>query len=254
MSDRKVDRRDALRMGFALAATGIWVPACGGKTGRVRGDAAAGSGGSGSGSGSGVESAAVVDPSTPYGIPPTRAADQPPAKPAAGAVCAETEDNIEGPYYRRGAPLKSALAEGLPGTVLTVRGRVTGVKDCAPLAGAILDVWHADSSGHYDNDGTLDVPASDYYLRGKVKTDSAGNFELRTIVPGRYLNGRVYRPSHIHVKVRAEGHEPLTTQLYFPDDPYNDVDPFIRQSLIMSVSSEGDRRLASFDFALAATV
>src|SRR5262245_45664986 len=118
--DGRLDRRGALQMGFALAATGLWLPACSGAgSSRVRRDAAAGPGGGGQ-----VQPAGVTDPGTPYGIPPTRAADQPPAQPAAGEVCAETEDNIEGPYYRRGAPLRSALADGLPGTILTVRGRV----------------------------------------------------------------------------------------------------------------------------------
>jgi protocatechuate 3,4-dioxygenase beta subunit len=33
-----------------------------------------------------------------------------------------------------------------------------------------------------------------------------------------------WRPAHIHFKVEAEGHEPLITQVFFPDDPYLDND------------------------------
>ena len=37
--------------------------------------------------------------------------------------------------------------------------------------------------------------------RGLVQTDAQGVFELTTLLPGRYLNGSLYRPRHIHVKV-----------------------------------------------------
>ena len=53
------------------------------------------------------------------------------------------------------------------------------------------------------------------------------------MLPGRYLNGAQYRPAHVHVKVSAAGHVPLTTQLYFPDDPYNAIDPFIKNKQIV---------------------
>ena len=75
-------------------------------------------------------------------------------------------------------------------------------------------------------------------------------YRLSTIVPGRYLNGPQYRPAHVHVKVRARGFAELTTQLYFPDDPYNDVDPFIHRSLVMGMEKAKDRALGHFDFVL----
>jgi protocatechuate 3,4-dioxygenase beta subunit len=87
-------------------------------------------------------------------------------------------------------------------------------------------------------------------LRGKLRADASGAFRVRTIVPGRYLNGAQYRPAHVHVKVSAPGFLPLTTQLYFPGDPYNAVDPFIVRSLIMRVADEGGLKRASFDFVL----
>src|ERR1700674_707485 len=44
---------------------------------------------------------------------------------ALDAECDMTEDNIEGPFYKAGAPERSALAEpGMKGTPLTVTGRV----------------------------------------------------------------------------------------------------------------------------------
>ncbi len=60
----------------------------------------------------------------------------------------------------------------------------------------------------------------------------------------------MYRPAHIHVKVSAPGHAPLTTQLYFPEDPYNAGDPFIDRSLIMEVSPDRNALGARYDFVL----
>jgi protocatechuate 3,4-dioxygenase beta subunit len=153
-----------------------------------------------------------------------------------------TEPNIEGPFYRSGAPERADLTEpGLEGTRLTVRGRVYSTS-CAPLAGALLDVWQATVAGDYPRG---------WVLRGRLWTDASGCYELRTIVPGRYLNGPTYRPAHIHVKASAPGHNLITTQLYFAGDPYNASDPFIRPSLIMTLADAGEgERAAIFDFVL----
>jgi protocatechuate 3,4-dioxygenase beta subunit len=153
-----------------------------------------------------------------------------------------TASNIEGPFYKAGAPHRAVLVG--PGE-RAERLAITGVvmtTACAPVPGAELDVWHADRRGGYDNDG--------FHLRGKLVTDAKGRYELRTIVPGRYLNGETYRPAHVHVKLRAKGHRTLTTQLYFDGDPYNDNDPFIVESLIMKTLSTRTGRLATFDFVL----
>lgn len=160
----------------------------------------------------------------------------------APVACAVTAANIEGPFYKPGAPSRAVLASSRdPGEPLVLTGAVRSTS-CAPIAGAILDVWHADARGGYDNDG--------WGLRGTLATDAHGRWQLRTIVPGRYLNGRRYRPTHVHVKLRAPGHRPLTTQLYFEGDPYNDGDDFIVPSLIMPHRKVGDARRAAFDFVL----
>jgi protocatechuate 3,4-dioxygenase beta subunit len=167
-------------------------------------------------------------------------------------TCIETHANIEGPYYRANAPVRSNLVDpGTAGTPVEIEGRVSGL-DCDSargLANVELDVWHATHDGHYDNDGTMRL-GDRFLLRGRLRTDADGRYKIKTIVPGRYLNGRQYRPAHVHVKLRASGFAPLTTQLYFPGDPYNDVDPFIHRSLIMNVEKARAGLLARFDFAL----
>jgi protocatechuate 3,4-dioxygenase beta subunit len=139
----------------------------------------------------------------------------------------------------------------MPGTRLTVTGRVLS-PDCSPLAGAELDVWQADDDGRYDNDGVNDPVGGAYILRGRMTTDEQGRYSFQTVLPGHYLNGAQYRPAHIHVTVSADGHLPLTTQLYFEGDPYNDVDGFIVDSLIMPVADVAGQKECTFDFVLPA--
>ena len=159
-----------------------------------------------------------------------------------GASCAATADNIEGPFYKAGAPHRATLVTDRdPGERLLLTGTVLGTH-CKPLANATLDIWHADARGGYDNDG--------WGMRARLVTDANGRYAIRTLVPGRYLNGNRYRPSHVHVKLRAKGREELTTQLYFDGDPYIDGDPFVVSSLIMAHRRDGNVRKASFDFVI----
>ena len=167
------------------------------------------------------------------------------------ACAPPTHDNIEGPYYRPNAPERAVLTSpGMQGIPLVLEGRVSG-PDCARgLANAELDVWQANHAGHYDNDGSLTT--NEMLLRGRLRTDGDGRYRITTIVPGRYLNGRQFRPAHIHVKLRAPGMRELTTQLYFPDDPFNKVDPFIHESLVMKIAKKQSEWRAAFDFSLRA--
>ncbi len=119
----------------------------------------------------------------------------------------------EGPFYTINAPdlVGNVLAaETEVGTRLTISGTVTNL-DCSEIIpNTEIDLWHADDAGAYDNGG--------YNLRGKIYSDSNGNYSFETILPGKYLNGSAYRPSHIHVKVTPPGSPTLTTQIYFEGD------------------------------------
>jgi protocatechuate 3,4-dioxygenase beta subunit len=155
------------------------------------------------------------------------------------STCPATADQIEGPFYKPGAPSRATLiTERDPGERLVLMGSVLSTR-CKPIANATLDIWHADARGGYDNDG--------WGLRGTLKTDAQGRFVIRTLMPGRYLNGKRYRPSHLHVKVRAAQQE-LTTQLYFHGDPYIEGDPFVDLSLVMAHRKVDGIHRANFDF------
>src|SRR3954470_24532095 len=170
--------------------------------------------------------------------------DDLPPLPAAACTADATAKNIEGPFYKAGAPHRSVLVDRKDaGERLRLTGALRTTA-CAPIAGATIDVWQANAAGEYDLDG--------FRFRGALVTDAQGRYDLRTIIPGRYLNGDRYRPAHIHIKVRAKGFAVLTTQLYFAGDPYNDGDPFIDTSLIMQHALEGEIQRARFDLVLPA--
>lgn len=119
-----------------------------------------------------------------------------------------TQSQTEGPYYTPNSPERhSLLEEQMPDTRLILVGSVLD-QNCQPLPNAWLDFWQADANGEYDNTG--------YRLRGHQFTDAQGRYYLETVLPGIY-DSRPIR--HIHVKVKPEGGEEVTTQLYFPEQP-----------------------------------
>ena len=92
-----------------------------------------------------------------------------------------------GTYYLPDAPLRAKLT--LPhelGTVLVVKGRVWGNDTREPLPRAKLDVWHADATGHYDNEGEGQRAEAQFINRARVYTDQGGYYEFETIHPGPY--------------------------------------------------------------------
>lgn len=161
-------------------------------------------------------------------------------------ACTETTPDIEGPYYLPDSPERSNLdTVGDEGVPLALSGRVTEV-GCAPLADVIVEIWHADPTGEYDNTATMNY-------RGWVRTDAEGRYAFTTLVPGRYLNGTELRPTHIHVKLWRGGLELLTTQIYFVDDPHLETDPWAEPSRTecIELDDDGSGVSAVFDMAVA---
>ena len=165
---------------------------------------------------------------------------QPPLPQQQNSFCKLTESDMLGPFYTENAPFKQRLGDGVEGERLIITGKVTDTR-CQPVKGAILDVWQANSTGKYDNEG--------FTLRGKVKADNNGNYVIDTIVPKEYVAGDIKRPSHIHLKIGAYNQPTLTTQLYFEGDP--DLTGSEDKSLIMKVTDDknGTKR-ANFDFVI----
>lgn len=151
-------------------------------------------------------------------------------------VLAPTTADIEGPFYKSGAPERVQITTyptaTLTGRVLTING------DPIPFAG--LDFWQANEKGEYDNVG--------FDLRGTQSTGHDGRYTLLTVHPGDYqIDVNEFRCAHIHVKVFAKGYKPLTTQLYFSDDQYNSSDHWFSKDRV--IGSVNDRFYA-FDLVL----
>jgi protocatechuate 3,4-dioxygenase beta subunit len=151
-----------------------------------------------------------------------------------------TRPEIEGPFFKPASPLRGDLREpGLAGRPVELSGFVL-TRSCRPVAGALIDLWHADDQGEYDNKG--------FRLRGHQFADAKGRYAFRTILPGLYPG----RTRHFHVKIQAAAESPvLTTQLYFPDEPRNREDDFFHPELVMRVAPSDDALQARFDVVLA---
>ena len=186
-----------------------------------------------SGRSAGIVLAQTTDPTAPAELVPT---------PACGDEddLLATAQQTAGPFYTPNTPERRSLLEpGISGSKLHLTGYVYDTA-CQPVPGALLDVWHADDAGIYDNEG--------YLLRGHQFADEQGQFALETIVPGLYPG----RTRHIHVIAQAPDRPVLTTQLYFPDEPDNARDGIFDPALVMEVQEAEDGQLAFFTFVVPA--
>jgi protocatechuate 3,4-dioxygenase beta subunit len=143
-------------------------------------------------------------------------------------ACVVRPAQTEGPYFVdeklnrsdiRSDPGTGANSEGALLDLEVGLSRVSN-NSCAPLAGAIVDVWQCDAVGIYsdvrDTNGLFDTKGKKF-LRGHQVTGADGIARFRTIFPGWYEG----RTTHVHFKVRVEragGRAyDFTSQLYFDD-------------------------------------
>lgn len=163
-----------------------------------------------------------------------------PLTPACEGRATATPRQTEGPYFTPSSPQRADLRGDGDGTLLVLSGFVL-TRQCRPIPGALLDFWHADPSGQYDNRG--------FRFRGHLFADQQGRYQFITRTPGLYTG----RTRHLHVKVRGGAQSPvLTTQLCFPDDPGNRRDGLFDQKLLMTLRPAEGGQLGRFDFVLAA--
>ncbi|MCF4129691.1 intradiol ring-cleavage dioxygenase [Methylobacterium sp. SyP6R] len=159
-----------------------------------------------------------------------------------------TETTVLGPFYVEEAPERpngADIAGPLEGTPLLVTGSVASA-DGRPLAGAAVDVWHADDDGAYDVQ-QLDALGG-LAGRAQFRTDRQGRFHFWTVMPawypipadgpvGEMLNAtsrHPNRPAHVHFMIAAPGHETLITHVFAANSPWLDSDAVfgVKTSLI----------------------
>jgi len=94
-----------------------------------------------------------------------------------------------------------------PGRPMIVSGRVFSRDGKHVRAGTRVGVYHTDARGDYHN------IRGHARLSGWLVTDSLGRYEIHTIRPGAYPDGRT--PEHIHFIVDGWGND----ELRFATDP-----------------------------------
>ncbi|GAA5232214.1 catechol 1,2-dioxygenase [Verticiella sediminum] len=168
-----------------------------------------------------------------------------------------TPRTIEGPLYVAGAPVKDGVARmdidpDPDAGPLVIHGTVTG-PDGKPVAGALVECWHANSKGfysHFDPTGAQ----TEFNLRGAVRTGPDGKYEFRTLMPVGYgcppqgatqqllnqLGRHGNRPAHVHFFVTTDTFRKLTTQFNIEGDPliWDDFAYATREELIPPVTEK----------------
>jgi catechol 1,2-dioxygenase len=176
------------------------------------------------------------------------------AEDKAAEITGGTPRTIEGPLYVAGVPVRDGVSKidinpDEDAGPLVIRGTVSG-PDGKPVAGALVECWHANSKGfysHFDPTGAQ----SEFNLRGAVSTDVDGKYEFRTLMPVGYgcpphgatqqllnvLARHGNRPAHVHFFVTTDKYRKLTTQINIEGDPliWDDFAYATREDLIPRV-------------------
>jgi protocatechuate 3,4-dioxygenase beta subunit len=137
---------------------------------------------------------------------------------SAEATCVLTPAQTEGPFFVDTGLIRSDIRDGKDGAPLRLAFSVLDAETCSPMAGALVEVWHADAAGAYSafdiSQGNGANSADQTFLRGFQRTAADGRVEFLTVYPGWYPG----RTPHVHVMVLLENRmQLLTTQLYFPE-------------------------------------
>lgn len=193
--------------------------------------------------------------------------------------CIVRPEMTEGPYFtderleRSDIRLEPSTGEVKPGLPLTLTFNVSQIRDgaCAPLPGALVDIWQCDAHGRYSafNDNAFGFDTrGESFLRGYQRTDEYGAASFATIYPGWYPG----RAVHIHFKIRTEDAEgrayEFTSQLFF-DESLNDIvharepyaehgrrnrlntrDGIFSEELLLDIASQNDAYNATFGIGL----
>jgi catechol 1,2-dioxygenase len=150
----------------------------------------------------------------------------------------ETTQNLLGPFWRLNQPVTqnggSILRSPTPGPELDARLTFLDGQG-RPVAGAEVDIWHSSPVGFYEQQ---DPDQAFMNLRGKFRTDAAGQIRFRSVKPGPYpipisgVVGRLLaaqdrhpnRPAHLHALAFKEGFKTVISQIYVSDDPWLQTD------------------------------
>ncbi len=182
-----------------------------------------------------------------------------------GKSASTTESSLLGPFFREGAPELpdgANIACGIEGEALLVHGNVASTEG-KPLAGALIDVWQASSSGLYDLQFD-NFKGAEMNLRARFRSKADGTFNLATVKPSSYgvpsdgpvgkmlhaLGRHPFRPAHIHFIISAPGYRPLVTALYIEGDKYIDSDLVFgsREQLVVKYQHSSSANIDAIEY------
>ncbi len=115
-----------------------------------------------------------------------------------------------------------------------------------PVAGALIEVWQTAPDQLYD---VQDSDQPQGHLRASFRTDAAGGYRFRTIMPVSYpipddgpagqllaaMGRHPFRPAHVHFMISASGYRTLVTHLFIEGDEFLESDAVfgVKPSLVV---------------------
>jgi hydroxyquinol 1,2-dioxygenase len=178
-----------------------------------------------------------------------------------------SESTVLGPFYagqqRELAAGESILLREEEGDPLEMRGHVTDSLG-RPIANSLVEVWQTAPNQLYD---VQDENQPSGHLRASFRTDAAGTYRFRTIMPVSYpipndgpagqllaaMGRHPFRPAHIHFMISAPGYRTLVTHLFLDGDQYLGSDAVfgVKPSLIIRPRLIEGINTVEYDFGLA---
>lgn len=174
-------------------------------------------------------------------------ANFPPAAPFGSAtptVCQQaTGDQILGPcFFRDRDYLRQDISEGEVGLPMVFGFKVMD-RNCTPMPGVIVELWHTNCEGLYSDDRSNSVEQSPNYWDGSFFGLSCADNNARAMTKSWHRGGQITdgdgvvyfkscfpywyagRTTHVHLRFIREssGQELLTTQFGFADALCNDI-------------------------------
>lgn len=156
------------------------------------------------------------------------------------AKSAPTPPDIEGPFYPvtqqkdKDFDLTQVIGrkDKAKGKAITISGRVMDTNG-NPLEDVMVELWQANTAGRYAHPRDTSKAELDPAFQGWaiVPSGKDGGFKFKTIKPGAYEAAKDWtRPPHIHFKASKFGFQPITTQMYFPEETkLNRVDGLLQR-------------------------
>ena len=173
-------------------------------------------------------------------------------------IIPQTLSELTGPVYPYGSlgPLDNDLTRqhaGEPiGERIVVEGRVLD-EGGRPIPETLVEIWQANATGRYAHaNDTHDAPLDPNFSgAGRTVTDADGRYRFVTIMPGHYPwrnHHNAWRPAHIHFSLFGQNFlSRLITQMYFPGDPLQPIDPIFNA---IPDETARQRLIARFDIDL----